>query len=405
MTEMNRKVRLGEFVIRIQGGVSLPCDDQPVGDGETGLLKLSAVTGGRFNPLENKRAKKTHRAVGPSVRANTVLMSRSNTANLVGTAAFVPEDYPNLHLPDLLWALEMSKPNACDAQWLAYLLQSQPLRRQLLAIAAGTSGSMKKISMRRLRTVEIALPSRDVRARHVGTLRLFDRQLDNIDSLIKVTRELKRGLSDELLTGRRRFPEFKSSPWRDIRLGDVLIRIERAVPWNDETVYSLLSVRRHSGGLFVRERRPGRAIKSKALFRVEPGDVLISRMQVAHGALALVRPEHAGMHVSGTYDVLRCSSSDVLDIEFFDLLTRLPQMYRKVLLACHGVHIEKMTFNLKQFLRTSIKVPTEIREQARIVSFFRLAETEIRLLEENRVNLQRQKLALVERLLSGQLTI
>ena len=292
-----------------------------------------------------------------------------------------------------------------DPQWLlpeflSAWTTSEPGRRYFLGCAKQTT-NLASINASQVRSAPLVVPPLKVQREIVESLEGLSSVIDVASKLLQEKTRLKRGLMRELITGCRRFPEFTGTSWVDISLRDVLSSTARPVDWNDETVYSLLSVRRRSGGVFLREPRAGKSIRTKGLFTVQEGDFLISRMQVARGALALVGAAFAGMHVAGTYDVLRTRDERVLNIEFFDLLTRLPAMYRRARLACHCVHIEKMTFSLRDYLKGTISVPSVAEEQARIVVTVKVMEDEIKKLEELRILLISQKRALMDQLLSA----
>ncbi len=128
-------------------------------------------------------------------------------------------------------------------------------------------------------------------------------------------------------------------------------------------------------------------------------------MQVVHGALGLVPAHLDGMKVSGSYVVLRNKRPDLLYLAFFDQLSRLPQMYRQALLASYGVHIEKMTFNLGWYLRSTIGIPSLMKEQESITSTLTALDRELELLEKLRDALDRQRRGVAELLLTGKVRV
>lgn len=281
-------------------------------------------------------------------------------------------------------------------EFLEQLLRSPSFVKQAVSVSARTG--MPKINRQDLGRLLVPVPPLERQQVIATALTSLDRVSSLIRELAVQMRARKRGIMSELLTGQRRLPEFAKSSWGRRALEDLLMPVSRPVQWNDNTAYQLLSVRRRSGGTFLREKRLGSQIKSKGLFTVERGDFIISRMQVAHGALALVRSEHAATYVSATYDVLRARDDSALDIRFFDYLSRLPATYRKVRLACHGVHIEKMTFNLGQFLRSSVVIPDDIAEQRGIADFLDLVDAEERLMGRSLEEFKKLKVALMDRL-------
>ncbi|MHB8837769.1 MAG: restriction endonuclease subunit S domain-containing protein [Gemmatimonadaceae bacterium] len=327
--ELATRVPLGEIIAQLEPGVSLDGLDRPALPHERGVLRISAVSGGIYDPTANKVVREiTSSRFGPSPRKGDLLISRANTAELVGSAALVTTTDPNLTLPDKLWRVHLRDPQRDSVRWLYHVINTPAMRKQLRARASGTGAGMKNLSQQAFLSLSVSRPSRQKQDDLAATL-------DSVaDIELVLTRHIQlchtrlRGLMEHLLAGHGQFPKFRKRPRRSFAIGELLESTTRPVSWSDGDVYPLLSVRRRSGGTFLRERRRGADIKGKALFRVEDGDFLISRMQVAHGALALVSPEHAGMNVSATYDVLRSRDPEVLDIRYFDFVSRLPTIAR-----------------------------------------------------------------------------
>ena len=86
-------------------------------------------------------------------------------------------------------------------------------------------------------------------------------------------------------------------------------------------------------------------------------------MQIIHDASALVEEEFDGLNISGSYIALRIDNPRKLYVNFFNWLSKTPYFYHLTYLASYGVHIEKMTFNLRLFLKSEIKIPEDIKEQ------------------------------------------
>lgn len=267
------------------------------------------------------------------------------------------------------------------------------------------AGAQPNISAKEYGRLLVPVPPVGVQSRICSLLTSWEDAHRAVTLLIAAKRRFKRGLMQELLIGKRRFKGFEQEPWREHTIGDLFRVIARPVDWDDDRVYDLLSIRRRSGGVFHRARKRGGEIKTKRLFMVQPGDFLISKMQVVHGALGLVRQRHADMYVSGSYVVLENTQPDVVRTEFFDLLTRLPQMYHLALLASYGVHIEKMTFNLKWYMRSRVSIPSSLKEQELVIRTVGGLESEERLLRKLRAALDRQRRGVAELLLTGQIRI
>lgn len=233
-----------------------------------------------------------------------------------------------------------------------------------------------------------------------AVLSTWDEAIEHFRELIEARKRRKQGLMQQLLTGHKRLPGFRGK-WRNIQLGKLFKPVRRPLEWDDEHFYSLLSVRRRSGGVFLRERLQGCKIQTKVMFEAHAGDFLISKMQVLHGATGLVPKELDGTHISGSYIALRPINDDQIDPDFFARLSSTPEFYHLSYLSSYGVHIEKMTFNLRWFLREKVSIPENIEEQQAIAAVLQTADEEVANLEAQLAALESQKRGLMQKLLTG----
>lgn len=127
-------------------GSSPVAANSPAGPDELGILKLSAVNKGRFRRDENKALRESDdQEQVLSLRKGDVLISRGNTPDLVADVACVPNDEPNLLLPDLIYRLRVRKDQVLP-EFLTYFLTTGVARVQIQRDARGSSGSMVKVS-------------------------------------------------------------------------------------------------------------------------------------------------------------------------------------------------------------------------------------------------------------------
>lgn len=149
---------LGELLEDVQTGWSPRCEARSAEDHEWGVLKLGAVSTGRF-VAENKAlpAGAAPRST-LEVKAGDVLFSRKNTSELVAAVVYVNEVRPRVMLPDLLFRL-MPDVRRIAPRYLAACLMHPGKRAQVQALAAGSSGSMPGVSKTKLRTIEVPVPS------------------------------------------------------------------------------------------------------------------------------------------------------------------------------------------------------------------------------------------------------
>ena len=154
------------------------------------------------------------------------------------------------------------------------------------------------------------------------------------------------------------------------RLKDVLEVVKHPIDMRDEDDYMLASIRRRNGGMFDRETKKGKSILTKTLNKVIPGSFVISRMQVVHGACGMAPLDFGNRCISASYTSLIPREPQRIDIGYLDAYARTRQSYDAFLRASHGVHIEKMTFNLDDWLNGEIELPPlpEQKKIAEIIS-------------------------------------
>lgn len=203
----------------------------------------------------------------------------------------------------------------------------------------------------------------------------------------------------QLLTGKKRLPGF-SEEWKEVSFEKLLKQIKRKEEWDDNKLYKLLSVKRRSEGIFDREHLFGYQIAVKELMKVKKDDFLISKMQIVHGASALVNDYFENYYVSGSYIVLNIRDKRILNPEFLNYYSKQKLFYYQTYLSSYGVHIEKMTFDFKTFLKIEMTIPS-FEEQTAIAEILATADRELTLQKEKLSQLQLQKKGLMQVLLTG----
>ncbi len=356
-------------------------------------------------PLEHKTIipKETHLArINP--RKGSIIISRSNTPELVGHSAYIYQDYPNLYLPDKLWQTILRKGANVDSVWLSQVLASKEMLQIISSMASGSSNSMKNISKDVFLNFKIWFPPLAEQHAIAAVLGTWDRAIEQTTDLLRALRARHRGLMQRLLTGKVRLPGFDEE-WRQHSYGELLRVVKRNIKFNDGELYHLISVRRRSGGLFHRQSLYGHQILTKNLSMARSSDFLFSKMQIVHGASGLTTTEFDGMMISGSYIAVVSRNADVLEIEFFNWLSQLPNFYHQTFVSSYGVHIEKMTFDFDAYLGLATKIPATLAEQRAIARVLDTSLQEVRQQEAALTALREQKRGLMQQLLTGRVRV
>lgn len=174
--------------------------DRPAKGDEVGVLKLNCIQGGRFNPEKNKAVKGTKiNELKTPVRKNTLIISRSNTEDLVGAVCYVDNDFPNLFLSDLLWQITPKDNARVDLKWLSYLLAFAPYRAKIIARANGTSETMKKINRAGFLGIRVTCPNVNEQKIIAKIISTWDAAIDQTRKLITAKKNHKKALMRQML--------------------------------------------------------------------------------------------------------------------------------------------------------------------------------------------------------------
>lgn len=199
--EVRSTVALKNVLRKVETGWSPVCDSARPAMDQWGVLKLSAVTSGKFVASEAKRLPSdVLPRIAFEVRPGDVLMSRANGVKaLVGVACTVGQVRPRLLLPDLVFRL-VADPDVLDPAFLGIALASTAVRRQIEATMRGTSGQYKvsQADVRALEIPHLSLPEqRDIVAAHEA----FERRIGDLERVAQKRSTLLSAAVSALLRG------------------------------------------------------------------------------------------------------------------------------------------------------------------------------------------------------------
>ena len=202
-----KMVKIKAIVSLIESGVSVNAGQDAAGHNRIGVLKTSSVSKSVFLPEENKEVNSDElNRVACPVCANTIIVSRMNTPELVGAAGYVEKDYPNLFLPDRLWQVHFV--DDVEVKYIWYYLCSNYIRNYYASLASGTSSSMQNISQGQFLSALITVPAKSEQERIVKYLDVQCKSIDSLiaekESLIADLETYMKSLIFETVTGKRK---------------------------------------------------------------------------------------------------------------------------------------------------------------------------------------------------------
>lgn len=226
---------------------------------------------------------------------------------------------------------------------------------------------------------------------------LWDRIIRQLSDLIEAKFRFKQGVTQQLLTGRRRFRQF-SSEWKNQAFGSFLTE-SRVVGSNGATA-NKLTVRLYGKGVCAKaDGRPGS--KATQFYRRRAGQFIYSKLDFLNGAFGIVPDELDGYESS--LDLPAFDVDESIDSRWLLYFVTRPGFYRNQLGLAHGGRKARRV-NPTHLLKLSISVP-EKREQVRIADALRTLDNEICLLNAQLNALKQQKKGLMQKLLTGQMRV
>ena len=187
----------------IISGWSAKGESYPSKIGELGVLKISAVTSGKFKPEENKFVHNTDIPEGKRLvfpKKGDLLFSRANTRELVAATCIVPSDESRGFLPDKLWKVT-TKPKEVLPEFLHYLIWQPRFKEILTSQATGTSGSMLNISKAKFINTEAIFPPTVLQERFKSIYWKTQEILDHLDNSFVICSDAFHALCQKTFSG------------------------------------------------------------------------------------------------------------------------------------------------------------------------------------------------------------
>lgn len=157
-----------------ENGCSAPEPAQPTGHY---VLSLSALSRNGYVSGCVKRAIPTPQMLKAVLKKGDLLISRSNTSELVGLVGIF-DDQDNISYPDTMMRLRIDESKAYK-EYIEIILLSEYGRTLMKKICAGTSSSMKKINRKTLGEIPIPIVSLNEQNCAIEHNKSFNRLIDN----------------------------------------------------------------------------------------------------------------------------------------------------------------------------------------------------------------------------------
>ena len=175
-------VSLGELIASIEAGASFRCRETPPEADEVGVAKVSAVSWGSYDEMESKTCLNASR-IDPNllIQKGDFLISRANTVQLVGACVIAERVTKQVMLSDKTLRIQFKDPSL--KPWVLHYLRSREGRNQIEALCTGNQESMRNISQKSIRQIQLPLAPAEERDRVIAYL---DQQLSRLQASVVI---------------------------------------------------------------------------------------------------------------------------------------------------------------------------------------------------------------------------
>ena len=191
-------IKLGDITVFSNSGWSPQCLKRTRIDDEWGVLKVSSVSWGTFNPNENKalpRSMQPRKEI--EVKVGDFLLSRANTEDLVARSVVVLKTPSKLMMSDKIVRLNLS--NQINKTFINIANTSCCSRNYYANHASGTSSSMKNVSREVIYKLPIPLPPLPEQHRIVAKVDRLMALCDQLEAQLTKRTEKQTALLNEVI--------------------------------------------------------------------------------------------------------------------------------------------------------------------------------------------------------------
>ena len=297
-------------------------------------------------------------------------------------------------------------------EFVGIYLRSFPTRKQIYVLGGGTN--ISNLSQDILCELDVPVPSLQEQKKLCEVLGCCGRNIERIEQLIDAKTEFKRGLMQQLLTGRTRFDEFVidrgshltqygpvPNDWEYLHIGDLAREVTRKN--SDGRELTVLSCTKHHG-LVDSLKYFGKRVFSENLSAykvVKRGQFAYATNHIEEGSIGY-QDLYDDALISPMYTVFE--TNEKVDHSFFFKLLKT-ELYRHIFEVNTSGSIDRRGgLRWSDFARIKVALPSR-PEQRRIAVVLEVCDHELDLQREQLVEFKKQKQGLMQKLLTGQIRV
>src|SRR3990172_1784148 len=368
-----------------QNGYSPNCPEEPTG---RWVLGLGALTGNGLDFSQVKPAPINDILVDRfQVHPGDFLISRSNTLDKVGRSALYRGGLEECSYPDLMMRFRVGS-SRVDLDYLDAYLRSERVMKYIQRSATGTSGSMKKINQAVVEGIPIVLPSLIEQRQIAAILSIWDEAIGKTERLIEGKERRYLWLLSSLISNMKH-------PHGHVR--DFTSEVSRRN--NGATINRVLSVT-NNRGFVLPEDQFERRVASSDLSNyksVTSGQYAYNPSRINVGSIARLDGWDIGV-LSPMYVVFKINENKVIS-DFFLHWLESHEAKERICKSAQGSVRETVSFT--DLGAIPFPLPTRDHQEV-IAETLNTAQREIDILKKQAEAYRKQKLGLMQKLLTGE---
>lgn len=284
-----------------------------------------------------------------------------------------------------------------DKNYAWYYLNRRDLRAYLESLSQ-RSGGQTGIEMDKLKKYPFPIPPLKEQKKIAAILSTWDKAIEQTTNLIEQLKTRKKGLMQQLLTGKTRINSF-TDEWKEEKLGKYISIKSRAVNKPNKP-FLALGLRSHGKGIFHKPNFDPNSIDMDTLYQVKENDLVVNITFAWEHAIAVANKKDENGLVSHRFPTYQFNTN-IADPMFFRYYILQPKFKYSLDSISPGGAGRNRVMSKKDFPKISVFIPS-FAEQCAISKVLTTVDKEI----TNRINyldvLQKQKKGLMQQLLTGQ---
>ena len=290
-------------------------------------------------------------------------------------------------------------------KWLYYYLDHIKLER------FDESTGVPSLNRDTLYNIRVRLPSINEQKKIVEIMSTWDRAIEQTRQLIDAKQRLKKGLMQQLLTGRMRFPGFGPAVekagelpegWEEKPLNYFLKKRLRKEE-KPQQPFDKLGIRSHGKGIFINRNEDPNSYSMDYFYRVKENDIVVNITFAWEGAIAYVGKEGNNALVSHRFPTY-VGNKQLMNVQYLKYLIHTNRFFYDLGVISPGGAGRNRVMIKSDFLRIKVKFPA-IDEQKFISGLLTTLDNQIDGLKSLSTSYKQQKHGLMQKLLSGEVRV